>query len=102
MKAREWFLGMDDATLLGWWNQYGCGKQAAFYNQVARRACRAELTKRGLKFSEKGIEVDPATGKRQSRPDGYAAYGPEFAHPNGWMKFWGLGGKPADLRKKLP
>ena len=51
MKAREWFKGMDNYDLLEWAAQYG-RRGAGFYPRAPRRACYAEMSRRGLRDSE--------------------------------------------------
>ena len=51
VKAREWFRSMDDYDLLEWAAQYG-RRGAGFYPRAPRRACYAEMAKRGLRDSE--------------------------------------------------
>ena len=76
---------MTNQELTDWWVQYGQPRQACFYPSLARRSALAAMQSRGLP-----VDVKP---KQDPRPAGYAEEDLEFVHSNGWLKFWGIGGK---------
>lgn len=91
MNAKEWFKKFGDEELLGWWRQYGASAAAAAweYRDAPRRACAAEMRRRGLDLRTRR----PHTPRPKGYGDPHKVY----------RVFWGMPGQPREMDpRRLP